>query len=799
MFTRSQSSKKDKEKQPKKVAFSEFLYRQGNACSDEEEIWSDVQDEKSPEAEGGEMEMPSEGEGENIFGEYLPLKRARTNAKRVFTKRRNDVRTAMAHPEKISFSEFRALVEKAMKARDLLNQIQARLINECLAIKMDVTGELPYCMEDMSDFTTLLADADHLTQQKEKFKAISDAERAAIRARTETFDSELRATPKPKLPVPRLPPTPRRENSDEGEEEPYLGPRRDYDLNATYWEAAPPMALGRENAFLAFAFAGSVVAVGQVPKFTAKSKDWPEFELAWTDFDDKCAAVGKSFFYRLTQLKTVLERDALSLILGLPPHDASYEIAFNLLKKHFTNKQATTNALLRDLETIPIMEKDNKGFLAKVTSIRQTMTALGLDQEEANMTIAVQKVLDKASRHVKRKTCIMQMDLDNMDGNARVGFDDVLSLIETEIKVNLTLKDSEKFDGQKHSQNNSNKNRSSVNSTSSQENKKGKGKNAKSNSTLESEAPKVPQVVHNTNYQPQPDRKPEPRYPCSVCNKKGHFTLDCGDIKRKFPNLKDFQEWVHKERLCKICLVPKHKAFECKHKNKDKFKCRTCNKSGHCTQMHGFMPEKSEPRKSNQASVMEVIASRIVEVPSSTGPIEVAPVLDIVRCLLIVRDEKGNEKSFPIFSFNDSGSQISLLKTSFAKKVGLKGKPENLFINTLHGSKPLDSEKVEFWLQDLNRKYPPISVNALLHPEPLNGGANPLEITSEEWEELKQFKLSYNPRTEAPDEVHLMLGQPYVTLIDRGKIGEAPSGFPIVKETTLGTFLAGGVPMLHQK
>ena len=64
-------------------------------------------------------------------------------------------------------------------------------------------------------------------------------------------------------------------------------------------------------------------------------------------------------------------------------------------------------------------------------------------------------------------------------------------------------------------------------------------------------------------------------------------------------------------------------------------------------------------------------------------------------------------------------------------------------------------------------------------------------LDPEDLEVLRTYPLTVDPEhTETT--VEILIGQPYYSYVVKGPLGAAKSGLPIVKDSILGAFLAGG-------
>lgn len=738
-----------------------------------------------PERSGGEARSQAGGINE---AKLLKLGSERAAAKRSFTICRKALAKVCVNPDGYTQKEVDQIYGKVMVAFEKVHVAHSKYLTQKTMFpeKPPTSEDWVYCREGDQELEILQERLKGLRFKQDKEKkatpgssGLGDSDRMQTRTASQRRENSQEVIER----LYRL-----EISTDEEDPEevifPHRGPKVSKENNL--WLPVPAKEVDEDKALFIQCLGASVRADSQVPKFGGDLREWPEFELAWRDFDEKLAAMSKSFFFRLTQLKTVLSGDALRLIQNLPPRDSSYELALQLLAKTYSNKQYVTDRVIQDIEDLCEMGGNGRDFLMKVTGIQQSLIALGMMDDSSDMAVITQKIIRKSHARVQRKVAILQMELDERDSGKRVNFDQVMRLIEQDVKVGMAL---QKTGGTKEKRYQGGKDHPKA-TVLAQSAKKAEKQEPDKEEVAQEMLKKIftSQMAAESAQMTGEKKKFVPRYPCTICEKTGHLPLSCFEIKKK--TLKEFGDLVVAKRLCKVCLTPKHNARDCKHREKDKFKCRECGRPGHCTALHGYNPAASR----TNTITTEAIVSRLVEVETKSGRMTVDPILDVVKCFLMIKDSDGNvivEKK--VFSFNDSGSQVTLLKRSLADQLKLDGVRENMTITTLHGTETIESKRVEFFLQDLERKYPPIRITGLTHEDPCKGGLH-FDIEAQDWEAVKNFRLSFDPTKELVRDIEVLLGQPYVAMIDRGKVGEAPSGFPFIKESTLGRFLAGGLP-----
>ena len=139
-------------------------------------------------------------------------------------------------------------------------------------------------------------------------------------------------------------------------------------------------------------------------------------------------------------------------------------------------------------------------------------------------------------------------------------------------------------------------------------------------------------------------------------------------------------EYVKLKGRCFSCLKGNHTLRECRIK-------RNC--SDHCRKLHhpllhdGLISDNSEEVKPT------VVASTTCNWNVLLGVIPVK-----------IQSTHGFEITYALL---DPGSQITLMKSSMARRLNLRGREIKLNINTAAGSRPIESEEISFMLEILIR------------------------------------------------------------------------------------------------
>ncbi|KAE8276983.1 hypothetical protein D5F01_LYC25284 [Larimichthys crocea] len=187
---------------------------------------------------------------------------------------------------------------------------------------------------------------------------------------------------------------------------------------------------------------------------------------------------------------------------------------------------------------------------------------------------------------------------------------------------------------------------------------------------------------------------------CPYCDNGNHYLNNCTNFKQL--NREQKEAWIRNNNRCWRCGRG-HQAAKCTLKAP----CKTCNRK-HLLVLHEVneRAEVETPETTSAGSCLVNTTSRVLYVDRPTYNCKV--LLKINKVTI----RKGN-RSLEAYAVLDDGSERTILLHAAAKKLGLKGKPEDLALRTvrqelqvLHGEtvsftiSPVDDPKKQFRIQD---------------------------------------------------------------------------------------------------
>ena len=101
------------------------------------------------------------------------------------------------------------------------------------------------------------------------------------------------------------------------------------------------------------------------------------------------------------------------------------------------------------------------------------------------------------------------------------------------------------------------------------------------------------------------------------------------------------------------------------------------------------------------------------------------------------------------YALLDPGSQVTLMKSSMARRLNLRGRQIKLNINTAVGSRPIESQEISFMLNSLDGKESIEIPNAYIITALPFDNAPELPVGSlDRWDHLKGIHLPHAPNKE---------------------------------------------------
>jgi hypothetical protein len=152
----------------------------------------------------------------------------------------------------------------------------------------------------------------------------------------------------------------------------------------------------------------------------------------------------------------------------------------------------------------------------------------------------------------------------------------------------------------------------------------------------------------------------------------------------------------------------------------------------------------------------------------------------------------GNGRSVTTLGLLDSGSSVTLMTKKLAAKLGVKGKPETISINTvLVQGQDQEVCVCECTLQPVGASEPSIPV-ARAHIESLHidGRYHPNQLDLSEWEHLRELDLSTDVEEDA---VSILIGEdvPAAHAVLESHYGDQPNSQPYAVRTPIAWCVAG--------
>ncbi|XP_037047880.1 uncharacterized protein LOC119082466 [Bradysia coprophila] len=262
---------------------------------------------------------------------------------------------------------------------------------------------------------------------------------------------------------------------------------------------------------------------------------------------------------------------------------------------------------------------------------------------------------------------------------------------------------------------------------------------------------------------------------CDVCNKNSHYTIDC----RKFlaMALSDRWECVKNKKLCKICLG-NHHIQRCESK-------LLCGESG-CTIKHHRLLHNSTkvevppktPAKKDETEANNVHSAH-----------QVNKIVVLRRYIPVVLH--GPKGSINVIAFFDDGSDMTLVEHWVAQRLGITGKPEELYLKWTAKivRKEPNSQSIDFEISgthNANKRYRITDVRTVkslsLPPQTVNA-----EEMKNEFKFLRRLPIeSYNNETPK-----ILIGLKDCKLSTPLKIRSGKWEEPIAAKTLLGWEIHG--------
>lgn len=344
------------------------------------------------------------------------------------------------------------------------------------------------------------------------------------------------------------------------------------------------------------------------------------------------------------------------------PSDRAYDVAKDLLTKHFGNELKITAAYVNKLTEWPTVKaEDKKGLQAYALCLAECCNAMQelryLDELNipANMKIIIQKLPYKLREKWRVKAC----DIFETHGR-RAGFKDIINFVEYQVKI---VSDPTFGDIQDTPVIAKGGNKAQLQQRSQFK------RNSFATAVFMSNEPAASVNKKNiqTQTQSQNGSPTTSNFSCLYCS-HGHTLDQCSQLKRKSQHEK--LDFLKKKGVCFGCLRTGHMSKDCSKR----ISCKACNQT-HPSILHIEKKEKGkEEDRPKEQSVSGTAISRCGHTGAggSNGILSILPVN--VKCT------KGN-KVIQTYAFLDPESTDTFCSESLKEKLNIKGKRTSM----LHG------------------------------------------------------------------------------------------------------------------
>ena len=390
----------------------------------------------------------------------------------------------------------------------------------------------------------------------------------------------------------------------------------------------------------------------QIPTFYGKYEDWKNFHDIFTSIihDNKKIPDVQKLFY----LKGAVKGEAALVINSLSPTPNNYEVAWDLLRERFDNKEFIVNSHLKAMFQMPNQSESNAVNLRELINTSKqnlrALKALNLKTEECDAIIIylLSSKLDTATRQSwqmqKRKNQLPTLE----------AFHSFLEQKCTALEL--------------YSTENNNAH------TSNQANKTNAKTSPKQSNTQQSCTKSQAYVSNNQ------------QLACPMC-KQSHQIFSC----QKFLNLTPEKrcEEAKRLKLCYNCLRSSHFTQQCKSGT-----CRKCNKH-HNSLLHIEQPQNKAGSQQKEATVTMHQATHVSYPCTNT-------ILLSTAVVKIINDQ--GKESFARLML-DSGSQSNFITKEFCNSLGIAKQKTNVNITGIGTGKTVVNERTRITIHSRTNPY----------------------------------------------------------------------------------------------
>ncbi|XP_064646267.1 uncharacterized protein LOC135499453 [Lineus longissimus] len=254
---------------------------------------------------------------------------------------------------------------------------------------------------------------------------------------------------------------------------------------------------------------------------------------------------------------------------------------------------------------------------------------------------------------------------------------------------------------------------------------------------------------------------------CSLCpDQPPHRLGRCKKFLDK--TVKDRRQCVRDLKLCFNCMRPSHQVRECQT-------LARCRENGCGAAHHTLLHENQGDRA--------VGGSTVANTGRSPNPVGSRSYFQLLPVYVYA-----NGRSLPTVALLDSASQITIIRSSLARELGLKGKARDLTINTVEGSAVRRSRSVSFQLKSQD-----LAVNSTLYVSEAQSMDLPsfqcaTQDFDQSWGHCHNLPL---PRHIKPSQVEILIGMDQPEAHIQLEIRRGRENQPIAVRTCLGWTLMG--------
>ena len=258
-----------------------------------------------------------------------------------------------------------------------------------------------------------------------------------------------------------------------------------------------------------------------------------------------------------------------------------------------------------------------------------------------------------------------------------------------------------------------------------------------------------------------------------VCCDGTHSIENCVQFEQM--NLPTLVQFTKSKGLCFNCLVPRHRASDCRRS----IRCDVCHKK------HSNLLHQDTVAQTQTEEVKEVRVGAIVDDNVCIG-------LPIVP----VKVQGQNGEIFSIYAFLDQGSNTTLCTDKLKQQLGVKGRKSKFSLTTLGKiCEEIEGDMINLHIVDYEEELGPIELSSVIcRPS--------LPITKEDVPKQEDIdRWSYLQGIFVPDldiEVGLLIGQDNAALVEPLEVRRSQDGGPYAVRTILGWTLNGPLGRLTQ-